>query len=54
MFFYIHHSYTQAVQYVLVDVPPYQAGDLVPYDRQHQQTEGHQHRHVDVHSVRKI
>jgi hypothetical protein len=43
----------QAVQYV-VDVVPCHAGDLTRYDTQHQHTNGHQHRRVDVHSENSV
>jgi hypothetical protein len=38
-----------ACQYVHVDVPPCYAGDLIPYDTKHQQMDGPQQIHVDVH-----
>jgi hypothetical protein len=46
-----------AGQNVHVDVPLCHTGDLVPYDTQHQYTDGPQPVHADVHfegSVRKI
>jgi hypothetical protein len=54
MSFYTHHSNTQAVQYFLVGVPPCHPGDIIPYDPQHQHTEGHRHRCVDVHSENSV
>jgi hypothetical protein len=55
MTFYKHHRHTDAGQYVLVDVPPCHAGDLIPCDKQHQHMDGPQQIHDDVHddSVRK-
>jgi hypothetical protein len=44
----------QAGQYVLVEVTPRRPGYLIPYDTQHQQAVGPQHRRDDIHSENSI
>jgi hypothetical protein len=54
MFCYTHHTHTDAGQYFHVDVPLCHPGDLIPYDKQHQHTDGPQQRHVDDHSKESV
>jgi hypothetical protein len=50
MFFYKHHRHKDADQYVHVDVPLCQTGELNPYNIQHQHMDDPQHIRADVHS----
>jgi hypothetical protein len=54
MAFYTHHRHNEAVQHVLVDVPPCHPRDLIPYDKQQKHTEVPQQRPVDVHSGNSV
>jgi hypothetical protein len=54
MSLYTHHRNTDAVQHVLVDVPPCHPGDLIPHDKQQKHTDVPQHRRVDVHSENSV
>jgi hypothetical protein len=49
MFYYTHHRHTDVCRNVHVDVPPCHAADLIPFDTQHQQTDGPQQILVDLH-----